>query len=320
MVEMINPIGLIGAYLLDFILGDPEWPFHPIRVIGKTIEYLEIFLRRIKKNILGEKTMGILLCAFVVISTYGITWSIIYLSYRLNIYFGISVTVLLAYTTLSIRSLGKSAYQVRSCLKEGDEDGARKKLSLIVGRDTMGLDRSGIIRATIETVAENTSDGIIAPIFYLLLGGPPLGMAYKAVNTLDSMVGYKNERYLALGWASAKLDDIANYIPARITGILLIAAAFILRKDWKNAYLTVKKDAKKHMSPNSGYPESAVAGALRIQLGGTNYYGGIPVKTALLGSNRGELSDDNIDEVVSMMYLTSLIMILLCVLIVGVMR
>ncbi|MBW2183609.1 MAG: cobalamin biosynthesis protein CobD, partial [Deltaproteobacteria bacterium] len=217
---MINPIGLIGAYLLDFILGDPEWPFHPIRVIGKTIEYLEIFLRRIKKNILGEKTMGILLCAFVVSSTYGITWSIIYLSYRLNIYFGISVTVLLAYTTLSIRSLGKAAHQVRSCLKEGDEDGARKKLSLIVGRDTMELDRSGIIRATIETVAENTSDGIIAPIFYLLLGGPPLGMAYKAVNTLDSMVGYKNERYLALGWASAKLDDIANYIPARITGIL----------------------------------------------------------------------------------------------------
>ena len=320
MVEMINPIGLIGAYLLDFILGDPEWPFHPIRVIGKTIEYLEIFLRRIKKNILGEKTMGILLCAFVVISTYGITWSIIYLSYRLNIYLGISVTVLLAYTTLSIRSLGKSAYQVRNCLKEGDEDGARKKLSLIVGRDTMELDRSGIIRATIETVAENTSDGIIAPIFYLLLGGPPLGMAYKAVNTLDSMVGYKNERYLALGWASAKLDDIANYIPARITGLLLIAAAFILRKDWENAYLTVKKDAKKHMSPNSGYPESAVAGALRIQLGGTNHYGGIPVKTALLGNNRVELSDGTIGEVVSMMYLTSLIMILLCLLIMGLMR
>jgi adenosylcobinamide-phosphate synthase len=320
MVEMINPIGLIGAYLLDFILGDPEWPFHPIRVIGKTIEYLEIFLRRIKKNILGEKTMGILLCAFVVISTYGITWSIIYLSYRLNIYFGISVTVLLAYTTLSIRSLGKAAYQVRSCLKEGDEDGARKKLSLIVGRDTMELDRSGIIRATIETVAENTSDGIIAPIFYLVLGGPPLGMAYKAVNTLDSMVGYKNERYLALGWASAKLDDIANYIPARITGILLIAAALILRKDWKSAYLTVKKDAKKHMSPNSGYPESAVAGALRIQLGGTNHYGGIPVETALLGNNRGELTDGTIGEVVSMMYLTSLIMIVLSLLIMGLMR
>lgn len=320
MVEMINPIGLIGAYLLDFILGDPEGPFHPIRVIGKTIEYLEKFFMRIKKNILSEKATGILLCAFVVSSTYGITWSISYFSYHLNVYFGISVTVLLAYTTLSIRSLGKAAHQVRSCLNEGDEDGARKKLSLIVGRDTMELDRTEIIRATVETVAENTSDGIIAPFFYLILGGPPLGMAYKAVNTLDSMVGYKNERYLALGWASAKLDDIANYIPARITGIFLIVAAVFLRKDWKRAYRTVKKDAKKHMSPNSGYPESAVAGALRVQLGGTNYYGGIPVKTALLGNNGGELSERNIGEVVSMMYLTSLLMFLLCVFVARVMQ
>ena len=320
MVEMINPIGLICAYLLDFMLGDPEWPLHPIRIIGKTVEYLEHIFRKIKKNILGEKVAGILLCAIVVISTYVITWSIIYLSYNVNVYFGISVTVLLAYTTLSIRSLGKAAQKVRNCLKDSDEDGARKKLSLIVGRDTIKLDRSEIIRATIETVAENTSDGIIAPIFYLILGGPPLGMVYKAVNTLDSMVGYKNERYLALGWASAKLDDIANYIPARITGILLIVAAVFLRKDWKRAYRTVKKDAKKHMSPNSGYPESAVAGALRLQLGGTNYYGGIPVRTALLGNKGGELSECNIGEVVSMMYLTSLLMILICVFVVGVMQ
>ena len=268
-------------------------------------------------NILGERTAGILLCTIVVIFTYGITWCSIYLSYQLNVYFGISVNVLLAYTTLSIRSLGKAAQKVRNCLKEGNEDEARKKLSLIVGRDTMKLNRSEIIRATIETVAENNSDGIIAPLFYLILGGPALGMAYKAVNTLDSMVGYKNERYLAFGWASAKLDDIVNYIPARITGILLIIAAVFLRKDWKRAYCTVKKDAKKHMSPNSGYPESAVAGALRVQLGGTNYYGGIPVKTALLGSNGGELSESKIGEVVNMMYLTSLLMILLCVLVLG---
>jgi adenosylcobinamide-phosphate synthase len=320
MVEMINPIGLICAYLLDFILGDPEWSLHPIRIIGNTVEYLENIFRKIKKNILGEKVAGILLCALVVISTYVITWSIIYLSYTLNVYFGISVTTLLAYATLSTRSLGRAAEKVRNCLKEGDDESAKKVLSLIVGRDTMKLDRSEIIRATIETVAENTSDGIIAPFFYLILGGTPLGMAYKAVNTLDSMVGYKNERYLAFGWASAKLDDIANYLPARITGILLIVAAVFLRKDWKSAYLTVRKDAKKHMSPNSGYPESAVAGALRVQLGGTNYYGGIPVRTARLGNNGGELSEDNIGEVVSMMYLTSLLMILLCVFVVGVMQ
>lgn len=317
---MIHPVGLLSAYLLDFILGDPEWPFHPIRVIGKIITYLEKMLRRIKHNVLSKKIAGIFLCAFVVIPAYGVTWGIIYLSYVLNIYFGISVTIVLAYFTLSIKSLGKAAQQVRNSLKAGDEEQARKYLSLIVGRDTMSLDRKEIIRATIETVAENTSDGIIAPLFYLILGGPPLGMAYKAVNTLDSMVGYKNERYSALGWASAKLDDIANYIPARITGILLIVAALLLKKDWKSAYLTLRKDAKKHMSPNSGYPESAVAGALRVQLGGTNYYRGIPVKAALLGQNRGEFKDENIGDVVSMMYLTSIIMVLLGALIVGVVR
>ena len=320
MVKMIHPIGLIGAYLLDLILGDPKWPIHPIRIIGKTIEYLEMFLRRIRTGIAGEKAKGILLCAFVVISTYRITWFIIYISYRLNSYFGISVTVLLAYATLSTQSLGKAAHKVRSCLKEGDEANARKKLALIVGRDTMKLDRSEIIRATIETVAENTSDGIIAPLFYLIVGGPPLGMAYKAVNTLDSMVGYKNEHYRALGWASARLDDMVNYIPARITGLLLIGAAFLLRKDWKGAYCTIRRDAKKHMSPNSGYPEAAVAGALRVQLGGMNYYQGSPVKTALLGRSREELNDRTIGDVVHMMYLTSFLMVVLCVLVRGIIR
>lgn len=311
MVEMIHPLGLLSAYLLDFLLGDPEWSFHPIRILGKMIAYLEKMLRMLTQHALSEKIVGILICAMVVITTYGITWGIIYFSFRLNDYFGMGVYVVLAYFILSTKSLGKAAYHIKNYLKAGDEEQAQKVLSLIVGRDTLALSRQEMIRATIETVAENTSDGVVAPLFYLIIGGPPLGMAYKAVNTLDSMIGYKNERYLRLGWASAKFDDLANYIPARITGMLMIVAALFLKKDWKNAYYTMKRDARKHTSPNSGYPESAVAGALRIQLGGINYYGGIPVKAALLGQNSEALNERTIGEVVSMMYLASAIMVLL---------
>jgi len=320
MVNMISPIGLCIAYLLDLLFGDPEWFLHPIRIIGKTIVYLERMLGRIKHSILSEKTAGILLCAMVVISAYGITWATIYLSHRLNSYVGACVTIVLAYFILSVKSLGKAAYEVKNYLKEGDEESARKHLSLIVGRDTMALNRNEILRATVETVAENTSDGIVAPLLYLIIGGVPLGMAYKAVNTLDSMVGYKNERYLKLGWASAKCDDLANYIPARITGVLMIVAAMLLQKDWRCAYGTVRKDARKHSSPNSGYPESAVAGALQVQLGGTNYYGGIPIRTALIGHNRRKLNESSIENVVSIMQLTSVIMLLLAVLFIGVLQ
>jgi len=318
MVEMISPLGLCLAYLLDLLFGDPQWSLHPIRVLGKTIVSLERMLSGIKHSILSEKTAGILLWAMVVISAYGITWGSIYLSHLLNSYFGAGIAIVLAYFTISIKSLGKAAQDIRNCLKEGDEESARKHLSHIVGRDTMALNRHEIIRATVETVAENTSDGIVAPLFYLIIGGVPLGMAYKAINTLDSMVGYRNEKYLKLGWASAKCDDLANYIPARITSILMIVAAMFLKRDWRNAYATVRRDARKHRSPNSGYPESAVAGALQVQLGGTNYYGGKPVRAALIGHSKEKLKESSIGNVVTMMHLTSAIMLLLGVLFLGV--
>ena len=232
----------------------------------------------------------------------------------LNNYFGASLAILLAYFTISIKSLGRAAGKIRKCLKDDDDESARRHLSLIVGRDTQALSKKEIVRATVETVAENTSDGIVAPLIYLILGGAPLGMAYKAVNTLDSMVGYKNETYHKLGWASAKCDDLVNYIPARITGILMIVAAIFLGNDWKNAYATMRRDARKHLSPNSGYPESAVAGALRVQLGGVNYYSGKKTITPLLGQGLEELSEQSIGGVVRMMYLVSSMMILLGVL------
>ena len=320
MVEMISQTGLVFAYLIDLFLGDPEWTFHPIRILGKTIEFLEKRLRNIKQKTISEKTAGVLLFAIVVFVTYGLTWVIIYLSYYINSYLGICVTILAAYFTLSVKSLAKAAREIRTFLKEENEESAKKRLSLIVGRDTAMLNRREIIRATIETVAENTSDGIVAPLFYLILGGPPLGMAYKAVNTLDSMVGYRNEKYLKLGWASARCDDLVNYIPARITGILMIGAAFFLCKDWKNAYHTMKKDARKHMSPNSGYPESAVAGALKVQLGGVNYYAGVKKITPLLGQDIEELNEKSIENAVRMMYLTSAMMVLMGVLILEVFK
>jgi len=198
----------------------------------------------------------------------------------------------------------------------GRDPGHRaRRLSLIVGRDTAVLEREEIVRATVETVAENTSDGIVAPLFFVLLGGAPLGMTYKAINTLDSMVGYKNERYLQLGWASARCDDLANYLPARLTGLLLMVSAVVLQKDWKNSWMTMMRDARKHASPNSGYPESAVAGALKVRLGGTNYYNGIPRKTAFLGHQGAPLDEASIGDVVKMMYCSSFIMLTLSLLI-----
>jgi len=320
MLEMITSTGLLIVYLADFVIGDPEWSLHPIRIIGNAIASLEKVLRKIHQKVFSEKTAGVILCAITVFSVYAITWLVIYLSHSLNSYFGSFISIVLAYFTISVKSLGKSAQQIIGFLKKEDDEGARKYLSGIVGRDTMSLNRREIIRATVETVAENTSDGVVAPLFYLILGGPPLAMAYKAVNTLDSMVGYKNERYGNLGWASARCDDLVNFIPARITGILITIAALLLKLDWKNAYSTMRRDANKHASPNSGYPESAVAGALQVRLGGEKYYEGIPRVTAYLGTQRKLLSEGSINDVVKILHLTSAIMVLIGVIILGVVQ
>lgn len=317
MVDMLSPVGLALAFLLDLIAGDPQWSFHPIRIIGKLITCLEKWLKNLFLNSIGEKKTGVLLCLSVITIVYSLTVVIVYGAYWVNSYLGIIVYSIIIYFTISLKALGKAALAIKSLLLNGNEEGARNQLSLIVGRDTAVLTREEIVRATVETVAENTSDGIVAPLFYVLLGGAPLGMTYKAINTLDSMVGYKNERYLQLGWASARCDDLANYLPARLTGLLLMVSAVVLQKDWKNSWMTMMRDARKHASPNSGYPESAVAGALNLRLGGTNYYSGIPRTTALLGYQSKPLNETSIGDVVKMMYCSSLIMVFLCLLILG---
>jgi adenosylcobinamide-phosphate synthase len=255
-----------------------------------------------------------LLCAGVVMLVYGVVWIMLAASFRVHEYVGFVASVVLAYFTLSARALGDAAQAVLSCLASGDDAGARSSLALVVGRDTAALSRKEVVKAAVETVAENTADGIVAPLFYLALGGPALGMAYKAVNTLDSMVGYKNQRYRAMGWASARCDDAANYLPARLTGLLLVAAAFITRRDWRGAYAIMRRDARKHLSPNSGYPESAMAGALGVQLGGPSLYNGVVRNAARLGEENRPLTGSSIKEAVSMMYYASMLMLLLCLL------
>lgn len=279
-------IGLV----LDFIIGDPNNPFHPVRIIGSLGIKLENITRRVFKNL---KISGFVTWLGVILITFLVNSLIVRLAFSISNIFGIIIEGILLYFCISSKGLNVEGLKVIKVLESGDIEGARKQLSYIVGRDTKVLDEEGIIRAVIETVAENTSDGIIAPLLFGALGGAPLAMTYKAVNTCDSMFGYKNDKYIDFGFVPAKMDDLFNYIPARITGYLVIFAAFILGLDYKNSYRIYKRDRYNHTSPNSAHPESAVAGALGIRLGGANYYFGKIVEKPTIGDKNKviEISD-----------------------------
>lgn len=250
-----------------------------------------------------------------------VTASIILLAYRYGGGVGGAiVTIYLAYTTISVKGLADAAKEVLARLDQGDLEGARKALSMVVGRDTAGLDPEGIVRGAVETVSENASDGVVAPLFYLALGGPALAMAYKAVNTMDSMVGYKDERYTDFGRGAAKLDDILNYIPARLTGVLIALAAFLLglvgqggRFSWKGSWRIFLRDRANHESPNSGQPEAAMAGALSVWLGGESSYKGIIKVKPYIGEPTEPLSPTKISDAVRLLYVTSVIMLTLAI-------
>lgn len=279
-------IGLV----LDFIIGDPNNPFHPVRIIGSLGIKLENITRRVFKNL---KISGFVTWLGVILITFLVNSLIVRLAFSISNIFGIIIEGILLYFCISSKGLKVEGLKVIKVLESGDIEGARKQLSYIVGRDTKVLDEEGIIRAVIETVAENTSDGIIAPLLFGALGGAPLAMTYKSVNTCDSMFGYKNDKYIDFGFVPAKMDDLFNYIPARITGYLVIFAAFILGLDYKNSYRIYKRDRYNHTSPNSAHPESAVAGALGIRLGGANYYFGKIVEKPTIGDKNKviEISD-----------------------------
>jgi len=257
---------------LDLAIGDPKWLPHPVRAIAALIEAGE----RLIRPLFRPRFAGVLVALGVVGISAGVAWFTVRVGGSIAVVYWI-------FSCLAIRSLDQEAGCVISWLRKGDLKRARRQVAQIVGRDTDALSEREITRAAFETVAENISDGIIAPIFFLIIGGAPAMVAYKAINTLDSMVGYKNEKYIDFGWASAKLDDIANYVPARLSAALIVLVAALLRCRWRQAILVTWRDARLQPSPNAGYPEAAMAGALGVQLGGLNFYFGRPVQKPALG-------------------------------------
>ncbi len=302
----------IIAIIADLIVGDPEWAPHPVRWIGRSITRLEKRLRRggpVEPK--TEQRRGAALTAIIVVGVYLSSAILLYIAGRLWSPLFYILTVYMIWASISIKSLSGEAKGVLRALSrhglEGDL-GARSRLARIVGRDTGALGAEGIYRAVTESVAENTSDGIIAPLFYLALGGPPLMLSYKAVNTLDSMCGYKNERYKDFGLVPARLDDVANYIPARISAALIIAGALVLGHDWRSAIGTAWRDGRKHPSPNAGVPEAAVAGALGIRLGGPASYGGILTEKPYLGTGQRTPDPGIVNESLRLMLASTAIM------------
>lgn len=295
---------IIAGYIGDLLFGDPYWLPHPIRFIGKGIEKTEkLLLKNSRRE--WEKTKGVILTSIIVSMSYLGTFFLSKAAFSIHKYIGYGVEAFIIFQILATKSLDRESRKVLVQLEKKDLTEARRYLSYIVGRDTTELSEQEISRGAIETVAENISDGIIAPLFYIFLGGAPLGMAYKAVNTLDSMVGYKNEKYINFGWASARLDDAANYIPARLTGLFICIASVLGGFNWKNSMLILLRDRKNHKSPNSGYPEAAVAGALEIQIGGVNTYFGEKVYKPTIGDPIKPLDKEDIKRTIRIMYMTS---------------
>lgn len=285
------------AYFLDLWIGDPpDWP-HPVKWMGKAILRLEHQLN--KEGF--RKGKGILMLSILVITVFILTCCIIWLSYSLHTIVGILVEAIVIMTTISQKSLKLAALEVFQPLVKNDMETARVKLSYIVGRDTEHLNESEIVRGTVETVAENTSDGITAPLFWALIGGAPLAIVYRCVNTCDSMVGYKNKRYIDFGWASAKLDDALNWVPSRITGFILYFCKRPEYFTYQEGFRILLEDAKKHPSPNSGWGEAAVAANLGIQLGGLNTYKGMVSDRAKIGRKVFELERNHITQTIARM-------------------
>lgn len=296
---------------LDLLIGDPRSLPHPVVVIGRMISFLE--KRWNQGTPTQRKRRGFLLTATVVISVWGISCVVLALLTAIHPWLGLAAELWLLATTLAIKGLADSGRAVAAPLMRGDLPGARQALSMIVGRDTAKLDEAEITRGTVETVAENTVDGITAPLFFAMLGGAPLALAYKAINTLDSMVGYRNERYENFGFASAKLDDIANWLPARLTAGCLWVAGIVLTAvtnkplHWRGALRATCHEAPRHPSPNAGWPEAMVARLLGVQLGGINTYQGIVSRRAPLGESLEPLNVTHINITIALMHMAWLL-------------
>lgn len=303
---LIASLPILVGWALDFLLGDPVWLPHPVRAIGWLISRLERSLRRIFTDSAPQlRLAGKILASIVPLTAGLISLAVLLAGYRIHFWLGFALECLLTWQILATRCLSQESGKVRSALERQDLPAARRQLSWLVGRDTEELPAAGVIRGAVETVAENTTDGVIAPLFWLALGGVPLALAYKAVNTLDSMVGYKNDRYLDFGRASARLDDAANFLPSRIAAGLMLAAAGFSGYSVPRAYAVFRRDRLKHASPNSAQTESVCAGALGIQLGGDNRYFGRLVHKPTIGDALREPEGRDIARAGKLLWLTA---------------
>lgn len=301
----------IFGVLFDQLLGDPAWLYHPVRIIGKYIAWNEYWLRKIVKNEKSEKIAGSVLWVLVILLSIGVPAVLLYVVNRWDPAIAFSLECVWCYQLLAAKSLKSESMKVYDELVKGDLPGARKAVSMIVGRDTEALDETGVAKAAVETVAENTSDGVIAPLLYMLIGGPIFAFFYKAVNTMDSMIGYKNDKYKYFGRFAAKMDDAANYIPARVSAWLMILSAKLLGYDAGNAKKIYLRDRRKHASPNAAQTESVCAGALQIQLAGDAWYFGKLYKKEYIGDPICAVEPEDIRRAGKLMDMTEFLALLI---------
>ncbi len=311
MVESMLAVNLLAVCALDGLLGDPRWMPHPVRWMGACINRCEPVLRKRFVSAASRRVAGFILAVLVPALSFLVAWGSLRVAFLVHPWLGNLLWILLGYTTLAAKDLANHAWVVYHRLCYGSLREARQAVSLMVGRDTARLTETEISGATIESVAENTSDGVIAPLFYLVIGGPPLALAYKAVNTLDSMIGHQNEPYRDIGWASAKLDDLVNFIPSRLSAGLLVVSAHIRHVAVANAWRIYRRDCSRHASPNSGHPEAAMAGALGVLLGGPATYDGVQVERPQIGDPANLPQPRHVPMAIALMWISSGLAILL---------
>lgn len=305
-------LACVTGFLLDLLIGDPVWMYHPVRMIGALICWMEQVFRKICGDS-GRALLagGIVLCVVVVAVSAAVPAVILFAAGRIHPYLRFALEGFMCYQLLAAKSLKQESMKVYHELQNKDLKKARKAVSMIVGRDTAELTEEGVTKAAVETIAENTSDGVIAPLFYMMILGAPLGFFYKAVNTMDSMIGYKNEKYLYFGRAAAKLDDVMNFIPARVSALLMTGAAFLTGMDGKHAWHTFLRDRNKHASPNAAQTEAVCAGALRIQLAGDAYYFGKLYKKDNIGDELRPIECEDIRRANILLYGTAFLALVL---------
>ena len=309
MRELFIP-ALLAGYALDLLLGDPEWLYHPVRLIGKYIARAEKRLRARGGNLRASAMLLTLSTVALAMIASAALLALLSLGGRIPLFVGMA---LLDWMGIAVRSMAKEARGVEKALARGVADG-RRQVARIVGRDTGGLSEEEIVKATVETVAENTTDGVVSPLLYAALGGPVLLWGFKAASTLDSMVGYLDEKYRDIGWSSARLDDVLNFVPARLTALLMVAASALLGLDAANAWRIVRRDHANHKSPNCAWSEAAAAGALGLRLGGTHDYFGKPVVKPTIGDAVRPAERADIGRAVKLLYVTSALALPVCAL------